>query len=170
MSPSAEPSHTLNVTSEKFADGDEIPPSAAHTAVGGDNKSPQLSWSEGPEGTRSYAITLWDPHAPTTVGFSHWIRYDIPASTTSLEEGAGSGAELGAEGFTDWGESAYGGMAPPAGDPPHHYQFTVWALDVEKTGLDEHTTYAKFRFATKDHIVATGRLVGLYAVPAGDDE
>jgi hypothetical protein len=57
-------------------------------------------------------------------------------------------------------------MAPPAGDSPHHYQFTVYALDVDKTGLDDHTTYAKFRFTIKDHTLASGTLVGLYAVPA----
>jgi phosphatidylethanolamine-binding protein (PEBP) family uncharacterized protein len=61
-------------------------------------------------------------------------------------------------------------MAPPAGDAPHRYQFTVYALDVAKTGLDDHTTYAKFRFATKDHVLASGTLVGHYAVPAGEEE
>jgi Raf kinase inhibitor-like YbhB/YbcL family protein len=164
MSTPAELSHTLTVTSQQFVDGDEIPLSAAHSAVGGDNRSPQLSWSEGPAGTKSYAVTLWDPDAPTTVGFTHWIRYDIPPSTTSLDEDADSGGDLGSEGFTDWGESSYGGMAPPAGDAAHRYQFTVWALDVDHTGLDERTSYAKFRFATKDHILATGRLEGLFAV------
>jgi Raf kinase inhibitor-like YbhB/YbcL family protein len=163
MPTSAETDHTLTVTSEQFVEGGHIPPSAAHTAVGGENRSPQLSWSEGPAGTKSYAITCWDPDAPTTVGFTHWLRYDIPVTTTSLDEATDS--KEGAEGFTDWGESAYGGMAPPAGDPAHHYQFTVYALDVAETGLDEHTTYPKFRFATKDHILATGRLEGLFVVP-----
>jgi hypothetical protein len=167
MSTAAKEAGALAVTSAQFAEGDDIPVSAAHSAVGGGNRSPQLSWTEGPEGTKSYAITCWDPDAPTTVGFSHWIRFDIPATQRALEEGVGAG--VGTDGFTDWGESAYGGMAPPAGDPAHHYRFTVYALDVESTGLDEHTTYAKFRFATKDHIVASGTLVGLYAVP-GDGQ
>jgi Raf kinase inhibitor-like YbhB/YbcL family protein len=159
----------LKVTSELFADGAPIPDSAAHGAVGGANKSPQLSWSEGPAGTRSYALTCWDPDAPTTVGFCHWVRFDIPADRRSLDQGAGAGDQPGRNGFTDWGESVYGGMAPPAGDPDHHYRFTVYALDVETTGLDEHTTYARFRFATKDHVVAQGTLVGLFAVP-GDGQ
>jgi Raf kinase inhibitor-like YbhB/YbcL family protein len=158
-------SNTLTVTSDLFVAGDEIPASAAHTFVGGKNTSPHLSWTPGPEGTKSYAVTCWDPDAPTTVGFTHWIRYDIPASVTSLDEGADSGAQSGLEGFTDWGENAYGGMAPPAGDPPHHYRFTVYALDVEKSGVDEHTTYPRFRFTIKDHILASGRLEGLFAVP-----
>jgi len=158
---------TLVVTSETFKEGELIPSSAAHPAVGGDNRSPQLSWTAGPEGTKSYAVSCWDPDAPTTVGFTHWVRFDIPATQTSLEEGAGSDA--GAHGFSDWGESAYGGMAPPAGDSPHHYQFTVYALDEEKVGVDDRTTYAKFRFLIRDHILASGTLVGLYAVP-GDGQ
>jgi hypothetical protein len=158
---------TLEVTSETFKEGELIPSSAAYGAVGGANRSPQLSWTAGPEGTKSYALTCWDPDAPTTVGFSHWVRFDIPANRTSLDEAAG--ADAGTDGFSDWGESAYGGMAPPAGDSPHHYQFTVYALDVEKIGLDDHTTYAKFRFVTKEHILASGTSVGLYAVP-GDGQ
>ena len=120
---------TLVVTSKTFKEGELIPSSAAHGAVGGDNRSPQLSWTAGPEGTKSYAVTCWDPDAPTTVGFTHWVRFDIPADQTSLDEGAGS--EPGVHGLSDWGESTYGGMAPPAGDSPHHYQFTVYALDEE---------------------------------------
>jgi Raf kinase inhibitor-like YbhB/YbcL family protein len=156
---------TLVVTSEQFTEGTEIPASAAHHAVGGANRSPQLSWTAGPEGTKSYALTCWDPDAPTTVGFSHWVRFDIPAECTALPEGVGEVEGTGTHGFSDWGESTYGGMAPPAGDSPHHYQFTIYALDVAQTGLDDHTTYAKFRFATKDHILASGTLVGLYAIP-----
>jgi Raf kinase inhibitor-like YbhB/YbcL family protein len=163
-----QPTSRLTVTSDQFKDGDIIPDSAPHEAVGGANRNPELSWTEGPAGTKSYAITCWDPDAPTTVGFCHWIRFDIPAGRTSLDEGAGSGGDLGTDGFTDWGESTYGGMAPPAGDAPHRYQFTVYA--IEKTGLDDHTTYAKFRFATKDHVLAAGTLVGLYAVPGEGNE
>jgi Raf kinase inhibitor-like YbhB/YbcL family protein len=155
---------TLEVTSETFKEGEFIPSSAAHGAVGGANRSPQLSWTAGPADTKSYAISCWDPDAPTTVGFTHWVRFDIPADQTSLAEGAGS--DPGAHGFSDWGESAYGGMAPPAGDAPHHYQFTVYALDEEKVGVDLQTTYAKFRFLIRDHILASGTLVGLYAVSA----
>jgi Raf kinase inhibitor-like YbhB/YbcL family protein len=158
----------LKVTSEQFPDGGVIPDSAAHTNLGGSNRSPQLAWSEGPLGTRSYAVTCWDPDAPTTVGFCHWLRFDIPPDCHVLEEAAGTGVDTGTDGFTDWGESTYGGMAPPAGDKAHRYRFTVFALDVETTGLDATTTYAMFRFATKDLLVAHGTLVGHYAVPGGD--
>lgn len=154
----------ITVRSEQFGIGDDLPSSAAHPSVGGANRSPQLSWQGVPEGTKSIAVTCWDPDAPTTVGFSHWVRWGIPPSRTSLDEGAGTEEGEWTDGFTDWGESAYGGMAPPAGDPPHHYQFTVYALDSDDLGLDERTTYAKFRFLTGGHVLAVGTLTGRYAV------
>jgi len=152
---------SLEVRSTLFGDGETIPTSAAHSMIGGDNVSPDLSWSEGPEGTQSYAVTCYDPDAPTTVGFTHWVAFDIPPSVTALEAGA---EPPGVCGFTDWGESTYGGMAPPAGDPPHRYQFTVYALDVDKLGPDETTTYAKFRFLSRGHVLASGTLSGRFGV------
>jgi len=154
----------ITVTSEQFGIGDPLPASAAHQSTGGANRSPQLSWSGLPEGTKSVAVTCWDPDAPTTVGFSHWVRFDIPASQTSLAEGAGTEKGKWIDGLTDWGEHGYGGMAPPAGDPPHHYEFTVYALDVEALGLGEQTTYALFRFAIRGHVLAVGTLTGRYAI------
>jgi hypothetical protein len=155
-------SDSLEVTSSLFSDGETIPLSAAHTAVGGDNISPQLSWSEGPAGTESYAVTCYDPDAPTTVGFSHWVLFDLPASVHSLDAGASG---IGVTGFSDWGESAYGGMAPPAGDDPHRYQFSVYALRAGSLGVDETTTYAKFRFLIRERVLATGLLTGRFGVP-----
>lgn len=154
----------ITVTSTQFGMGDELPLSAAHTAVGGDNRSPQLSWSGVPEGTKSLALTCWDPDAPTTVGFSHWVRFDIPPSRTSFDEGSGTEKGDWVDGFTDWGGSGYGGMAPPAGDGPHRYEFTVYALDVDSLGVDEHTTYAKFRFVIRGHVLAAGTLTGRYVI------
>jgi Raf kinase inhibitor-like YbhB/YbcL family protein len=153
---------SLEVRSTMFGDGDTIPQSAAYGAAGGQNISPDLSWSEGPDGTKSYAITCYDPDAPTTVGFTHWVVFDIPPSTRAVEAGA---APPGTVGFTDWGESRYGGMAPPAGDEPHHYLFTVYALDTDKLGSDETTTYAKFRFLIRGHVLASGTLTGRFAIP-----
>jgi hypothetical protein len=154
----------ITLTSEQFLQDGEIPISAAHVAVGGQNLSPQLSWSEVPPGTRSLAITCWDPDAPTTVGFSHWVRFDIPASMTQLAQGTGTQLGEWIDGFSDWGESHYGGMAPPKGDHPHQYQFTIYALDVESLGLDDKTTYAKFRFIIRDHVMTTGSLVGRFGI------
>lgn len=154
----------IKVTSTLFADGERIPAAAAHSMAGGDNISPDLSWTGVPDGTRSLAVTCYDPDAPTTVGFSHWLLFDLDPSTTSLEAGAGAKGSNpgGVLGFTDWGESQYGGMAPPPDDPPHHYIFTVWALDVPSLGVDETTTYAKFNFVTRGHVLAKGTLTGLF--------
>ena len=155
----------ITVTSEQFDIGEEIPMSACHPSVGGKNRSPQISWSGAPAGTRSLAVTCFDPDAPTTVGFCHWLRMDIAPDVTSLEEGSGSEPGDWVDGFTDWGESRYGGMAPPAGDPAHHYQFTVYALSSESTGLDEKATYARFRFATGGAVLAVGSLTGRFGLP-----
>ncbi len=154
----------LSVTSSLFAHGETIPKSAAHTWAGGDNVNPDLSWGDVPEGTQSIAITCYDPDAPTTVGFSHWVLFNLDAATTSLPAGAGAGGQNpkgSVLGFTDWGESQYGGMAPPPGDPPHHYHFTVYALSGP-LDLDETTTYAKFRFFIRGQVLAEGTLTGLY--------
>lgn len=158
----------ISVRSETFEHGEPIPKSAAHGWAGGDNISPQLSWDNVPEGTQSLALTCWDPDAPTTVGFSHWVLFNLDPSTRSLEAGAGArgknppGSVLG---YTDFGVSEYGGMAPPSGHGPHHYHFTVYALDVPKLELDSSATYAVFRFMTREHIIATGEIVGTYEEP-----
>lgn len=156
----------MTVSSSQFNDGDTIPSSAAHSMAGGENLSPDLSWAGAPEGTQSYAVTCYDPDAPTGIGFVHWVLFNIGAGTTSLAAGAAerghhpAGSVLG---FTDWGENAYGGMAPPPGDPPHRYQFTVHALDTPSLDLDETTTYAKLRFMSREHVLAQGTLTGLFA-------
>ncbi len=156
----------LTVRSATFEDGGSIPRSAAHGAVGGLNESPQLKWSGVPEATKSLALTCWDPDAPTTVGFSHWVRVNMPPSLDELPEGAGTDRGQWQDAITDWGDHGYGGMAPPQGDPPHHYVFTLYALDAEakELGLDEHTTYAKFRFLVRGHVLASGTITGTFAV------
>jgi Raf kinase inhibitor-like YbhB/YbcL family protein len=154
----------LTVTSSMFGDGETIPGKAAHSYAGGDNVSPDLSWSGAPDGTKSFAVTCYDPDAPTTVGFVHWVLFNIDPGTTKLDAGAGARGKQpkgSVQGFTDWGESQYGGMAPPPGDDPHHYHFTVWALDTT-LDLDETTTYAKFNFMTRGHVLAKGTVTGLY--------
>jgi Raf kinase inhibitor-like YbhB/YbcL family protein len=161
------PENTLHVTSDAFQDGGTIPQRHAHSMVGGENVSPNLKWTGAPDRAQSFAVTCYDPDAPTTVGFVHWVLFNLDGSTTSLDEGAGasgkqpSGAVLG---FSDWGESQYGGMAPPQGDEPHHYQFTVYALDLPKLELGETATYALFRFMIRGHVLATGTLTGRFGL------
>jgi Raf kinase inhibitor-like YbhB/YbcL family protein len=154
----------VELRSEEFEDGGELAQGAAHGYVGGDNVSPHLAWSGEPSGTASFALTCWDPDAPTGVGFAHWVRFDIPPDTHELPPGAGTENGPGVDGFTDWGESQYGGMAPPAGDPAHHYVFTVYALDTPSLGLGPTTTYAMFRFMTREHVLDSASLTGLFAV------
>jgi hypothetical protein len=159
---------TITVTSTLFAEGETIPTSAAYGGAGGDNISPDLSWTGIPDGTASIAITCWDPDAPTTVGFTHWVLFNLDPSVTSLAAGAGAAGqqpEGSTLGITDWGDNEWGGMYPPPGDPAHHYIFTVWALD-EKLGLDEKTPYAKLRFMMGGHVLDQGALTGRWALPA----
>jgi Raf kinase inhibitor-like YbhB/YbcL family protein len=156
----------LSVTSKLFGEGETIPKSAAHTMVGGDNISPDLAWTGAPSGTVSFAVTCYDPDAPTTVGFTHWILLNLDPGTTALDAGAGAsgknppGTVLG---FTDWGVSEYGGMAPPPGDPPHHYLFTVHALDTKIQG-GPTTTYALLNFMMRGHVLGRGTLTGLFGL------
>jgi Raf kinase inhibitor-like YbhB/YbcL family protein len=157
----------LTVTSDQFKDGGTIPDSAVFSDFGctGGDRSPQLAWSGAPPATKSFAITIWDPDAPTGVGFVHWVLFDIPANVTSLPEHAGAKADAGVgaiHGTSDFGIQAYGGPCPPPGHGPHHYHVTVYALDVPKLGLDKTTSYAKFKFVSNSHVLASGELVGIY--------
>lgn len=157
----------LDVSSSLFVDGGTLPNSAVFNGFGlsGDNTSPDLSWSPGPTGTKSYAITCYDPDAPTTVGFWHWLVLDVPGSQTSIPAGAGAADKAIAGsvlGYTDFGFSGYGGAAPPPG-VTHHYQFTVYALDVESLGLSAGTTGAMLMFCMRGHILDQGRLTAIFA-------
>lgn len=117
----------------------------------GDNLSPALQWKGAPKGTKSYAITVYDPDAPTGSGWWHWVVYNIPASVTSLPQGAGAedGSQMPAgavQGQTDFGSTGFGGACPPKGNQPHRYQFVVHALKVEKLELPPDATAALVGF------------------------
>lgn len=117
----------------------------------GQNQSPPLQWSNAPAGTRSFAVTVYDPDAPTGSGWWHWVVYNLPATTTSLPAGAGSvdGKLLPAgalQGHTDFGVAAFGGACPPTGDKPHRYIFTVYALKAEKLEAPADGTAALIGF------------------------
>ncbi|PYE55203.1 YbhB/YbcL family Raf kinase inhibitor-like protein [Deinococcus yavapaiensis] len=127
---------TLTLSSPQFANGGRIANEQSANVFGctGGNVSPTLTWSGAPAGTQSFALTMYDPDAPTGSGFWHWIVYNIPATATSLSLGAGaaSGTALPAgtrQGAGDAGTVGYLGPCPSVGDPPHRYVFTLYALN-----------------------------------------
>jgi Raf kinase inhibitor-like YbhB/YbcL family protein len=146
----------FSVDSDDVQDGQPLPSTFAHPSVGGDGVSPHLSWSGFPAETQGFAVTCFDPDAPTGSGFWHWVLFNLPASTTELARGASSdGLPEGAvEARNDFGEHGYGGAAPPAGDVPHRYVFTVYALDVDRLDLDASATPAHVGFNLTFHALA----------------
>jgi Raf kinase inhibitor-like YbhB/YbcL family protein len=116
----------------------------------GQNISPALQWSGAPKGTKSFAVTVYDPDAPTGSGWWHWVVYNIPGDATGLPEGVtadGKGLPAGsAQGRTDFGAPGYGGPCPPVGDKPHRYVFTVHALKTDKLDIPADGTAALVGF------------------------
>ncbi|MEU9268495.1 YbhB/YbcL family Raf kinase inhibitor-like protein [Streptomyces sp. NPDC048251] len=138
---------------------------------GGKDVSPQLSWSGAPEGTRSYAVTVYDPDAPTGSGFWHWAVADIPATVTGLPEGAGddtgSGLPEGAFQLPNDARAArFIGAAPPAGHGPHRYFTVVHALDVDAIGVPADATPAALGFTMAGHILGRAVLTATAETPA----
>jgi Raf kinase inhibitor-like YbhB/YbcL family protein len=135
----------------------------------GGNVSPALSWSGAPSGTKSFAVNMYDPDAPTGSGFWHWVVFNLPATTTSLPKGAGDVKKKlmpkGAiQSRTDLGTDGYGGPCPPAGDKPHRYQITVFAVDVDKLpdAKNHDASAALVGFDLHFHTLAKATLTGLY--------
>ncbi|WP_336769534.1 kinase inhibitor [Pantoea ananatis] len=157
----------MRVYSQDLHDGDKMPEKHVFNGMGyqGDNLSPHLAWEDAPEGTKSFVITCFDPDAPTGSGWWHWVVANIPAETTSLPQGAGSGkAALPAGALqtrTDFGQAGYGGAAPPAGET-HRYIFCVHALDVDKIDVDEGASGAMVGFNVHFHVLASASLTVHY--------
>jgi Raf kinase inhibitor-like YbhB/YbcL family protein len=160
------PVPSFTVTSTDVVDGEQLPLRHVYTAAGGENISPQLSWSGAPEGTSSYVVTCFDPDAPTPSGFWHWLVVDLPATVTSLESGAGASDATLPGGFhirTDFGSADYGGSAPPQGDMPHRYFFVVHAVDVDTLAVEASASPAVVSFNLAFHTLARAIITPTYA-------
>jgi Raf kinase inhibitor-like YbhB/YbcL family protein len=160
------------VTSNSFKDGDYLGGEHILSAdygfgCSGGNKSPHFAWSGAPAGTRSFAVTCFDPDAPTGSGFWHWLVVNIPANVTELPLDAGNAKSprlpAGAlQTRTDFGAPGYGGPCPPAGDHPHRYLFTVFAVGKDKLEVAAETSAAVVGFQLHFSTLAKAAIMGLY--------
>ncbi|HEY1992697.1 MAG TPA: YbhB/YbcL family Raf kinase inhibitor-like protein [Gammaproteobacteria bacterium] len=166
---SAQTAPPFTLSSKTFKDGDTVPMSVVYDKMGckGRNRSPELSWSGAPKGTKSFAVTIYDPDANTGSGWWHWTMFNIPANVTHLAEGAGDkgskdlpkGAVMGRN---DFGDSDFDGPCPPPTDAPHAYQYTVYALKVDKLpgDVDKDASGAKVGNYIQQNVLGKAMIVG----------
>lgn len=133
----------------------------------GKNISPSLKWSNAPQGTKSFAFTVYDPDAPTGSGWWHWVVFNISAEVHELKADAGNlqkglAPKGSIQSRTDFGSPGFGGACPPEGDKPHRYVFTVYALDVAKLDLDDKAPPAMVGFFLNQHMLAKASLIAYY--------
>ncbi|WP_144793426.1 YbhB/YbcL family Raf kinase inhibitor-like protein [Microbacterium paludicola] len=153
----------LELTSPDFAPGAPLPLFAWSSDRGGEDRSPALQWSQPPAGTKSIAISCFDPDAPTGSGFWHWAVFDLPATTRALPSGIGDAGALPGVAKVLPNEARserFIGAAPPAGTGVHRYFFVVDALDVETLDLAPDSTPAVLGFNRHFHCLARGVLMG----------
>ncbi|MEN9886637.1 MAG: hypothetical protein RL758_1215 [Pseudomonadota bacterium] len=151
----------FKLSSPSIAPGSTL--SNAHVFKGfgctGENISPALNWTQAPKDAKSFAVTVYDPDAPTGSGWWHWVVYNIPANATGLAAGAGDAEGKGlpagsVQGRTDFGAYGFGGACPPVGDKPHRYIFTVHALKTDKLELPKDATAALVGYMLNANLIA----------------
>lgn len=158
------------LTSPQIKDGKRIANEQVFNDFGckGDNVSPALQWTEAPKDAKSFAITVYDPDAPTGSGWWHWIIFNIPASVNALPKNAGdpqSGlAPAGSiQSMTDYGRPGYGGPCPPVGAKPHRYIFTVYALKIDTLPLDKNASAAMVGYYLNQNMIKKAVLKAFYS-------
>jgi Raf kinase inhibitor-like YbhB/YbcL family protein len=161
--------HGFELTSSDIQPGKLMSQAQIYKGFGcdGGNTSPQLAWRDAPAGTKSFAVTAYDPDAPTGSGWWHWVVFNIPADVRELPSGAGDpAAGLAPAGSvqhrTDFGTPGFGGACPPAGDKAHRYQFKVFALDIERLDIDPDSSAALVGFMLNAHKLGVAELEAFY--------
>lgn len=168
----------FTLTSPDLADGAAIPSHFEFDGFGcsGRNESPALTWQGAPEGTRSFAITVHDPDAPTQSGWWHWLVVDVPSTTKELVPNAGAATKAGGSHKSlpagarqmrnDFGAMGWGGVCPPPGDKAHRYVFTVHALKVDKLEIPDDASAALASYMINANALGTASFTSLYGRPA----
>lgn len=128
----------------------------------GKNISPELSWSGLPDGTKSLAVTVYDPDAPTGSGWWHWLVFNIDVSTRGLAKGVDLSKSGAVESLTDFGQTGFGGACPPKGDKAHRYIFTIHALDIERLELKAESNPALVGYYINAHTLSKASLISYY--------
>lgn len=160
----------FKLESPNLQDGGQLPNKQVANTMGckGDNLSPALKWNDPPAGTKSLAITIYDPDAPTGSGWWHWLVYNIPASTRTLNEGAGTASGIGlpkdaVQVRNDEGKKEFGGACPPVGDKPHHYIITLYALSVDSLKVPSDASPAMVGFMLNKSVLAKTSITPEYS-------
>jgi Raf kinase inhibitor-like YbhB/YbcL family protein len=170
-SPEVAASKTANfaLASEDIAPNSTIPQIFESDSFGcmGENSSPELHWTGAPADTKSFAVTVYDPDAPSGSGWWHWVVYDLPADTDRLDHGVGTLNSSNLPGnamqaLSDFGVQAWGGTCPPQGDKPHRYIFTVHALNVEQLDAPNNATPAMVGYMIHANTLATASFTARY--------
>jgi Raf kinase inhibitor-like YbhB/YbcL family protein len=158
----------FTVTSPTIKDQGNLPKLHVLNGFGctGDNKSPELNWTNVPEGTQSFAITAFDPDAPTDSGWWHWVAINIPATSRGVKVGASTDANALPAGTiqlrSDFGNAAFGGACPPENTKPHKYVFSVYALKVKTIGIPADSSAALTSFMIKANAIAKSSITAYY--------
>ncbi|MEI6756475.1 MAG: YbhB/YbcL family Raf kinase inhibitor-like protein [Chlorobium sp.] len=156
-------------TLKSSAFGGQLTDTQVYSGFGcsGKNISPSLSWTSAPQGTKSFAVTVYDPDAPSGSGWWHWLIFNIPVAISELKTDAGNPQKMLApqgsvQSVTDYGKPGFGGACPPKGDKPHRYIFTLYALDVEKIEADERANPPLVGFMLNQHAIAKASIIAYY--------